>query len=467
MKQLKLFWALLFCMMISNLFAQQQVVLTFKGENQTGDYVQLSKVVLFDITHGWSDTLIYPDTMAILMIENDNISENDVPPLGLFQNTPNPFHHGTTQVKIAVAESGPLSLEVMDINGRLIVAQNFTLMDRGTHQFSIHLSTPQMYLLTARQNGNVSSIKMLNKGNSGIDKIEYEGVALDDNLEIKTKNTVKGIINHQFSYGDSMIYKGYATIDNEEIESDIVVQTQTTSEAITLIFDMRVLEDGLPCPGITTLTDIDGNTYTTVKIGSQCWMKENLRTTKYANGTTILQGTYTSTSVANWYYPDEDSVNINRYGLLYNWKAVTQGISSTNNPSGVQGICPQGWHVPSDAEWTQLTDYVSSKSQYVCDNNTTYIAKALADTTGWATLTINCVVGNTQSTNNATGFSALPAGYFNGLFYIFFGDRAFYWTATQLNISNAYYRSLDYTDATVNRNYYTKHNGFSVRCVCD
>lgn len=308
---------------------------------------------------------------------------------------------------------------------------------------------------------------MLNKGNSGIDKIEYEGVALDDNLEIKTKNTVKGIINHQFSYGDSMIYKGYTTIDNEEIESNIVVQTQTTSEAITLIFDMRVLEDGLPCPGMATLTDIDGNTYNTVKIGSQCWMKENLRTTKYANGTTILQGTYTSTSVANWYYPDEDSVNINRYGLLYNWKAVTQGISSTNNPSGVQGICPQGWHVPSDAEWTQLTDYVSSKSQYVCDNNTTYIAKALADTTGWATLTINCVVGNTQSTNNATGFSALPAGYFNGLFYIFFGDRAFYWTATQLNISNAYYRSLDYTDATVNRNYYTKHNGFSVRCVCD
>ena len=224
------------------------------------------------------------------------------------------------------------------------------------------------------------------------------------------------------------------------------------------------------CPGVPTVTDIDGNVYNTVQIGEQCWMRENLKTTKYANGTTIPLGTETSYDVAYRYYPDGNSANVSDYGYLYNWAAVMNGSASSEaNPSGVQGICPYGWHVPSDDEWIELTNYVSSQSQYVCGNNTAYIAKALASETGWISSTDNCEVGNNPDANNATGFSARPAGSYNGdyLNYFNFGNEANFWSATQnsSDYAYAYYRYLVYFDASMYRNINTKYYGYSVRCV--
>ena len=226
-------------------------------------------------------------------------------------------------------------------------------------------------------------------------------------------------------------------------------------------------QDGQPCPDAATLTDRDGNTYNTVLIGSQCWMKENLRTTKYADGTSISQGSSTSTTTAYWYYPNNDATNKPTYGLLYNWKAVMRNSSSSSaNPSGVQGICPTGWHVPSDAEFTQLTDYVSSQSQYVCGSDNTYIAKALAGTTGWSSSTGTCCVGNTPSQNNSTGFSALPAGAYDGSYYRF-GINAYFWSAAEYDSSNAWLCRLSYSTAYVYRGNGSKTYGYSVRCLRD
>ena len=224
--------------------------------------------------------------------------------------------------------------------------------------------------------------------------------------------------------------------------------------------------DGQPCPGAATVTDYDNNTYNTVKIGNQCWMKENLRTTHYSNGTSIALGSSTSTSTAYRYYPNNSSSNVSTYGYLYNWAAVMRNSSSSSaNPSGVQGICPTGWHVPSDAEWTQLTDYVSSQSQYVCGSINTYIAKALASTTGWYSSTTNtCAVGNIPAQNNATSFSALPAGVYSGNYSIV-GGNAYFWSATEYVDGYAVHCSLFYGYAHLDRGSYGKHFGFSVRCV--
>ena len=219
--------------------------------------------------------------------------------------------------------------------------------------------------------------------------------------------------------------------------------------------------------GTSTLTDIDGNTYNTVQIGNQCWMKENLRTTKYADGTSISQGSSISNPTAYWYYPDNDASNKTTYGLLYNWKAVMRNSSSSSaNPSGVQGVCPTGWHVPSDAEFTQLTDYVSSQSQYVCGSSNAYIAKALAGATGWSSSTGTCCVGNTPSQNNSTGFSALPAGGYSSI-SLNFGDFAYFWSATENSSSDAYSCVLTFLYAYVNRDCYYKIIGYSVRCLRD
>ena len=220
------------------------------------------------------------------------------------------------------------------------------------------------------------------------------------------------------------------------------------------------------------VTDIDGNTYNAVKIGQQIWMSENLRTTHYADGTYIKQGSSSSVSTAYWYYPSNKSSTMQNYGLLYNWSAVMNGEASSNRkPSGVQGICPDGWHVPSDAEWTQLTNYVGSQNQYCCSNNSANIAKALASKTGWKDSPYTCTVGNVSSFNNTTGFSALPAGgYYWGMLTSLstsFSNFAYFWSATATDRSGAYYRGLDHEEANVSKGNNYRADGFSVRCVKD
>lgn len=226
--------------------------------------------------------------------------------------------------------------------------------------------------------------------------------------------------------------------------------------------------DGQPCTVAATVTDVDGNMYNTVQIGNQCWMKENLRTTHYAGSTEIPLGSSATHHdyAAQRYYPNNNAELVGTYGYLYNWAAVMNGASSsTANPSGVQGICPNGWHVPSDAEWTQLTDYVSIHSAYLCNNDISNIGKALAATTGWNSYTSTCTIGNNPSTNNSTGFSALPAGL---SLSINFGNVADFWSATEETDNlHASIRILRYGEGNVVKSTYFKNHGMSVRCVRD
>lgn len=237
--------------------------------------------------------------------------------------------------------------------------------------------------------------------------------------------------------------------------------TGTASVTVTVI-----PQGGQPCPGMATITDYDNNIYNTVQIGNQCWMKENLRTTSYSDGTPIEQGTDTSRTTAYWYYPSGNSDNMSTLGLLYNWAAVMRGsASSSENPSGVQGVCPTGWHVPSDAEWTELTDYVSSQSEYACNGTSIYIAKALASTTGWNSFSSNCTVGNTPSDNNATGLGIVPAGYYSGNYNA--ATTAYCSSATEYNENYVYNRNIGFFSSTVNRGNLAKYTALSVRCIRD
>ena len=232
------------------------------------------------------------------------------------------------------------------------------------------------------------------------------------------------------------------------------------------------------CPGTLTVTDVDGNVYNTVLIGEQCWMRENLRTTQYANGTPIALGTDTSTTTPFRYYPNNsNSTDITFYGYLYNWPAVMNGAASSNaNPSGVQGVCPDGWHVPSTAEWESLMTYMNSQSQYVCQSGyTNSFAKSLADSVAWATNTQTCTVGYNLNENNATGFSARPAGYMSIrwnntptiLNPINFGNNALFWSATETSPVIAGGYNIGYRDPNFIFSSASKYYGRSVRCVRD
>ena len=214
--------------------------------------------------------------------------------------------------------------------------------------------------------------------------------------------------------------------------------------------------DEKSCPGNEMVTDIDGNVYSTVQIGEQCWMRENLRTTHRANGTAIPAGGG-NTSYTDPYYYDysSHSLPLETRGYLYNWSAAMVA-------------CPTGWHLPSDAEWTQLTDYVGSQSEYTCGGSSSNIVKALASETGWNSSTNTCAVGNDPTSNNASGFSAVPTGYW---WYYGFDDAgylAYFWSSTEDEdeFYLAYCRRL-YYDSPYVWGAEDKSVGLSVRCLRD
>ena len=268
---------------------------------------------------------------------------------------------------------------------------------------------------------------------------------------------------------------------------DLQQQLDSLQNVVNALTGGGAVIDEKSCPGTPTVTDHEGNVYATVQIGEQCWMRDNLRTTTSPSTGTylipVVDADYTYTGKqARWYNNDSATYAPMNFGLLYNWNAAVDtfntayGETSVNNsssnalsvsfPGNRRGVCPAGWHLPSDAEWSQLTDYVGSQSEYTCGSDNTNIAKALASTTGWNTSTSSCGVGNNQSANNATDFSVVPAGNSDGSSFSDAGNFANFWSSTGLSYF-AYYRYLYYRYANVSRYNLNKSNGISVRCLRD
>lgn len=235
--------------------------------------------------------------------------------------------------------------------------------------------------------------------------------------------------------------------------------------SVRCVRDVEEIADGFACPGTPTVTDVDGNVYNTIMIGGQCWMKENLRTRYYADYTALAQGEVLSDSVPYYYLPSVEETELPLYGVLYNWSAVMGSQpSSASVPSNVQGICPDGWHVPSQAEWMALNHYVGSQAEYRCGSSSNSIGKALAGTYGWRPSSSTCDTGDTTTVHNATGFSALPAGHYPNNAT---GVTATFWSSTESSESQAVMRYLNYTTANFSKGDLNKSSAASVRCVKD
>lgn len=213
---------------------------------------------------------------------------------------------------------------------------------------------------------------------------------------------------------------------------------------LTIQFSIAYAQN-IPFEKTAMLTDIDGNTYKTIKIGTQVWLAENLRVTKYRNGKAIpnVLGTANDNLVSGaWCYFNNDSLNNVAYGKLYNWYAVKDS----------RGLCPVGWHVPSDDEWTVLANYLGGDS--VAGGK-----MKESDTTHWA-------APNMYATN-ASGFTAIPGGFSrDGSFYNY--SNAYWWSATKERACCARLRVLYYYYSTpMFRTEYFKSDGIPVRCVKD
>ena len=202
------------------------------------------------------------------------------------------------------------------------------------------------------------------------------------------------------------------------------------------------------------IKDVEGNIYTTVKIGNQIWMGENLRTKKYNDGTNIPLVTemlaWHDLSTGAFSYYENDTANLLEYGGLYNWYAI-----ETNK------LCPIGWHVPTIEEWRVLEDFLTLNG---------YDGNALKDVSGWSDT--GAVSGNGT---DDFGFKGVPGGHrWNYGNYKYSGSFSHWWSSTELPKEEEYYQNHAWqcylsnyrSDLTLER-MGIKRNGYSVRCIKD
>jgi uncharacterized protein (TIGR02145 family) len=209
------------------------------------------------------------------------------------------------------------------------------------------------------------------------------------------------------------------------------------------------------CGGQTTLT-YDGRTYDLVEISGQCWFGDNLATDQYRNGDLIPTGldntTWQNTTAGAYAIYNNDPANDATYGKLYNWYTTVDS----------RGLCPTGWHVPTDCEWMYMEGALgmSVTDQETAGWRGTNEGGAMKATTNWTS-------PNTGATNSS-GFTALPGGYrrydgtYNGI-----GNYGYWWSSTGNDSNYAWGRRLYYNGSVVGRNFDVKQSGFSVRCVRD
>jgi len=218
------------------------------------------------------------------------------------------------------------------------------------------------------------------------------------------------------------------------------------------------------CLGAEQISDVDGNIYNTIKIGEQCWMKENLRTTRFNEGTTISlisdNNVWNSVTFSARCLNGNISTNEELYGFLYNWYAVSQS-----------GICPEGWRVPSDSDWDILRNFADPKA--LGNNN---IAGNLLKSCRQINSPVSSLCNTSehprwnahaiQYGTDDFGFSALPGGHrlSNGSFSSV-GTYAYFWTGNQTSETEAWFRGIGFGSSIFQRSIASKQNGYSVRCI--
>lgn len=331
----------------------------------------------------------------------------------------------------------------------------FWACDEENKAPSVRITSPEDDALLVR--GDVVPIKAMGFDEDG--SINQIGIYIDGS-EVGTSDQTTFIYN----WNTAGLELGEYTLGALAVDD----QGELDTDNITVLLGA---EGGLnPDLEYDTVTDIDGNMYATIEIGAQVWMAENLKVTQYSDGTPITE----ISDEAEWNAMEPEAQAFCWYnneieyrdttGALYTWAAAMNGGQSTDT-IGPQGVCPDGWHLPSDAEWKELEMFLGM-SQADADNHDwrgTDEGGQLKEV-GFA----NWAIPNEGATNSS-GFTAVPGGFrsLQGGFYDIDTNAAF-WTATEnTGISKAWYRILNHNAEQVYRQYNNMQLGLSVRCVKD
>lgn len=421
---------------------QETIQLTFTGVNNNS-WTQLDSVRVINRTQGGDTLLTWPDTTLVLG-ETVGIGENTIynSSLKVYQNYPNPVLDKST-VRIFVPKNGAVSLVVTDLLGRQVVNEQ-VLLDAGYHIFTFKPGNEKIYFITATIGSQRSTIRVTNLSapENPMCSLSYEGSTSQGN-ELKSMPSLNGFI---FVPGDELLYVGYSA----GIESGML-HIPLSDENYTLQFASNI-----PCPGTPTV-DYGGKTYNTIQVMNQCWLKENLDI-----GTMILNDEEPADNqLIEKYCMENEPDSCDVYGGFYQWGEMMQYTTQNN-----QGICPDGWHIPSDEEFKIMEGAVDSQygiGSYEWDNN--FYRGLDAGTM----LKSSSLWHNDGNGSDAFGVNIIPAGYkgTDGFFYNQYRD-AFFWTATESDPGYAWYRYFSYSRDNIMRNDNNEtQRGYSVRCIKD
>jgi uncharacterized protein (TIGR02145 family) len=432
-------------------FSQNSIVfINFTAENN-GQYIPVDSIIIENLTQDVDTILYYPDTVLVLDIYTGINNINSKGSFSVSNNYPNPFN-GKTGFGLCLPETERIEITVRNIFGEK-VAEYKNRLNAGNHSFVFYAGNEKYYLLTVTGEKTSRTIKLLNYGcRSDMAfncKLAYQGVT---NASFGFKSVNSGDF-FSANVGDDIRYSAYTDVEKAEITDTI-----SANKNYTFLFD-----GWTPCPGIPTITDIDGNIYNTVQIGEQCWMKENLKTTNFNNGTAIpnvtdaLEWKLLSTASYAWY--DNNMYWKDIYGALYNWYAV----GDTN------GLCPQGWHIPSDDEWMQLVDYIGGLG--IPSGDELKSCRQINSPLGGDCKTLNHPRWKQDDFAYGTdefGFSGLPSGVrtWLGEFYAT-GMYGVWWSTTVVNDDFAWKLWLHFNASFIYHNKGLCNAGASVRCVKD
>jgi uncharacterized protein (TIGR02145 family) len=422
---------------------QNTIDLTFTAVNNAA-YVQLDSIKVMNRSQGGESTIYYPDTTLSLEISPGDtllyIGYSTGYPIGiqeikqenssfrLFQSYPNPVKDQST-ISLYLPEEGNVSMQINDIQGRVILSKE-QFFEKGIHSFRFSPGNSSLYFLFARWKHATESIKMIN-AEPGI----WQRCMLD----------YLGRGTYDCSLKDSILKNDLVMFESG------ILDAPSANETYTFQFATNI-----PCPGTPTVT-YEGQVYNTIQVRSQCWLKENLNVGIMINGTQ----NQTNNSIKEKYCYNNEPDSCTKYGGLYQWDEMMQYTTQ----QGVQGICPPGWHLPTDEEWKVLEGVVDSQygigdNIWNSDGPRGYDAsKNLKATSGW--------YANGNGTN-LFGFSGLPGGgRLNYGIIISVGYLGTWWSSSESNNLDAWYRCLSYIYPEVERNNFYWDFGLSVRCLRD
>jgi uncharacterized protein (TIGR02145 family) len=409
----------------------QDYYITFAG---TGESVNVSTVKVENLAKGTSLTLNGSDKLHLTsLITGVKLTEDkQTSELKIY---PNPMIDKST-MEIYPPFAGDAIITVCEMTGKP-VAQIQSYLDKGKQEFHFTGLNYGIYLLIVRGDGYQMSGKLICNGKSNgkisIEKASNNIQSVNEKKSITDQKGTQATVDMEYSTGDRLKLTG-----NSGICTTIIMDIPTTSKLVTFTF--------IVC------TDGDGNNYPVVQVGTgkgspQIWMAENLKTTKLNDGTTIIPNVTGNTSWRALSTPgyclfNNGASNKEIFGALYNWYSVN-----------TRKLCPTGWHVPGDADWTTYTEYLGGEN----------VAGGKLKETG----TAHWVSPNLAATN-VTGFTALPGGYrkFDGGFSPI-GYYCKLWSATEYDATYSWSRYISNSDSKVIRTLFEKKAGLSVRCIKD